>query len=65
MPYVNLSGLLNLPDLNKLEVQLVDEVLLSGKLHDDPLDILHMRCGHVSKSKLIEVSDTCCLLGVG
>ena len=29
MPYVTLSDQLNLPDLNKLEVQLVDEVLLS------------------------------------
>ena len=34
-----LSNLLNLPDLNMLEVQLVDRVLLSDELNDDPLDI--------------------------
>ena len=54
MPYMVLPYMLNLPNLNKLEMQLENEVLLSHKLHDDPLDILHMRGGHVSKSKLIE-----------
>ena len=43
-----LSDLLNLPDLNKLEMQFVDEVILSDQLHDDP------RCGHASKSELIK-----------
>ena len=42
------------PDLNKLEVQLLDEVLLSDKLHDDPFDIHCRQCRHDSKSTLIE-----------
>ena len=41
MAYVILCDLLNLPDLNVLAMQLVDEVLLlSDNVHDDSLDIL-------------------------
>ena len=54
MPYVTLSDLLNLLFPNKQEVQCVDEMLLSDKFYDDPLDRRHMRYEHVSKSKLIK-----------
>ncbi len=49
MPYVNLQEILDLPNLTMLE-----EVYLSDKVHEDPLEMLHKRCGHVSKHKLIE-----------
>jgi hypothetical protein len=53
MPYVSLLDLLHLPDLSKCN-HLPDEVLLSDDYSDDPLEMLHLRAGHVSKSKLLE-----------
>ena len=52
MPYVGLSELLHLPDISKCDR--ADEVLLSDKVQMDPIELLHLRCGHVSKSKLLE-----------
>ena len=52
MPYVGLSELLHLPDISKYDR--ADEVLLSDKVQMDPIELLHLRCGHVSKSKLLE-----------
>ena len=45
--------MLNLPNLNKEGVAL-EEVHLSDSMNVDPLDLLHERCGHYSKSKLLE-----------
>ena len=53
MPYLTLVGVLNLPNLNKEAVAL-EEVHLSDRMNVDPLDLLHERCGHCSKSKLLE-----------
>ena len=52
MPYVGLSELLHLPDISKCDK--VDEVFLSDRVLSDPIELLHLRCGHVSKSKLLE-----------
>ena len=52
MPYVGLSGLLHLPDISKCDR--VDKVFLSDKVQMDPIELLHLRYGHVSKSKLLE-----------
>ena len=53
MPYLTLVDVLNLPNLNKEGVAL-EEVHLSDSINVDPLDFLHERCGHYSKSKLLE-----------
>ena len=50
MPFVDLKDLLELPDLTSLAA----EVHLSDKTNEDPLELLHKRCGHVSKRKLLE-----------
>ena len=52
--------LLNPIDLNKFELQLINKVL-----HDDSLDIHHMRCKNVSKSKPIEMFRYMLLTGSG
>ena len=54
MPYVGLSDLLHLPYISRVCGDICDEVHLSDSLHSDPLEMLHLRCGHVSKSKLLE-----------
>ena len=54
MPYLALRDVLNLPNnLNKEGVAL-DEVHQSDSMNVDPRDLLHERCGHYSKSKLLE-----------
>ena len=53
MPYLTLVDVLNLPTLNKEEVAL-EEVHLSNRMNVDPLDLLYERCGHYSKSSLLE-----------
>ena len=53
MPYLTLVDVLNLPNLNNEGVAL-EEVHLSDSMNFDPLDLLHERCGHYSKSKLLE-----------
>ena len=63
MPYVLLWDLLNLPDL--LMEESSEQVLLSDKIEIDPLELLHMRCGHVSKSKLLEAFRNCLVTGSG
>jgi hypothetical protein len=52
MPYVPLWDILNLPDLMMEDPP--DVVFLSDKIDVDPLEMLHLRCGHVSKVKLLE-----------
>ena len=52
MPYVGQSELLHLPDISRCDG--VDEVLLSDRMQMDPIELLHLRCGHDSKSKLLE-----------
>ena len=59
MPYIDMSEVLNLPDLQKDAndtVMLTEEeqVLLSDQLEEDKLELLHKRTGHVSKTKLLE-----------
>ena len=54
MPYVWLSDLLHLPNIGRVCGDICDEVHLSDSMHSDPLEMLHLRCGHVSKSKLLE-----------
>ena len=51
MTYLTLSDILNLPNLNKE----CGEALLSDSMNVDPLDLLHERCNHYSKSKLLEL----------
>ena len=53
MPYLALRDVLNMPNLNKEGVAL-EEVHLSDSMNVDPLDLLHERCGHCSKSKLLQ-----------
>ena len=43
----------NLPNLNK-EAVASEEVHLPDSMNVDPLDLLHERCGHYSKSTLLE-----------
>ena len=55
MPYVGLHELLNLPNINQdSEINQQDEVMLSDDIHVNRLELLHQRCGHVSKAKLLE-----------
>ena len=55
MPYVGLHELLNLPNINQVsEINQLDEMMLSDGMHVNRLELLHQRCGHVSKSKLLE-----------
>ena len=54
VPYVGLSELLHLPDISKCDR--ADKVLLLDKVQMDPIELLHLRCGHVSESKLLEGS---------
>ena len=52
--YVGLSEILHLPNISRDSVYLSDEVLLSDHVTCNPLELLHLCCGHVSKSKLLE-----------
>ena len=52
MPFVGLVELLNLPNINNGET--LEEFHLTNKYYADPLDLLHERCGHFSKVKLLE-----------
>ena len=58
MPYVPLQELLHLPNLNIAMLDSAcfteDSVMLSDKFEDDKLELLHLRTGHVAKSKLLE-----------
>ena len=54
MPYVGLLKILHLRHISQDNVHLSDEVLLSDQVNCDPLELLHLRCGHVSKSNLLE-----------
>ena len=54
IPYVGLSDILHLSNISRDSVHLSDEVLLSDQVNCDPLELLHLRFGHVSKSKLLE-----------
>ena len=54
MSYLALRDVLNLPNLNNKEGVALEEVQLSDSINVDPLDSLHERCGHCSKSKLLE-----------
>ena len=60
MPYVLLWDLLSLPDL--LVEESMEQVLLSDKIEIDSLELLRMRCGHVSKSKLREAFRNCLVI---
>ena len=53
MPYVGLSEILHSPNISQDSVHLSDEVLLTDQVTCDPLELLHLRCAHVSKSKLL------------
>ena len=53
MPYLTLVHVLNLPNWNNEGVEL-EKVHLLDSMNVDPLDLLHERCGHYSKSKLLE-----------
>ena len=63
MPYVSLTELLNLPDLTVEENS--EEVHLSDRTDADPLELLHKRCGHFSKSKLLEAFRNMLFVGSG
>ncbi len=56
MPYVSLIDLLDLPNLNLSDNIGVstEEVHFSDNMDADPVDLLHDRCGHFSKVKLLE-----------
>ena len=54
MPYVKLWDLLMLPNLMVEDAPVGGEVYLSDKIDVDPMEILHQRCGHFSKVKLLE-----------
>lgn len=53
IPYLKLRDVLNLPNLNKEGVA-IDEIHISDNVNVDPLDLLYERCGHYSKSTLLE-----------
>ena len=54
LPYCSLMDVLHLPDMtSETEDQQPEEVHLSDRTDDDPLDLLHQGCGHVSKDKLL------------
>ena len=55
MPYMGLTVLLHLPSIRHDAGDEYDEVHLSDSIHKDPLEMLHLRCGHLSKSKLLVV----------
>jgi hypothetical protein len=50
MPYVSLSDLLDLPDISDEGV----EVLFSDDMGEDPIELLHRRAVHFSRSVLVE-----------
>jgi hypothetical protein len=56
MPYVSLVDLLDLPNLNVSDNtgESSEEVHFSDNMDADPVDLLHDRCGHFSKVKLLE-----------
>ena len=58
MPCVPLIELLNLPDISLAS----EEV---NNMHGDPLDLLHERCGHFSKPKLLEAHRHMLFTGTG
>ena len=49
MPYVGLTDLLHLPNTSRDGDDIHDEVYLADSMHNDPFEMLHLRCGHVSK----------------
>ena len=63
MPYVSVTDLLNLPDLTVGENS--EEVHLSDRTDADPLELLHQRCGHFSKGKLLEAFRNMLFTGSG
>ena len=65
LPYVPLFDLLHLPNLSDAGVSQLGEAHLSDNMHDDPLDLLHERCGHFSKSKLLEAHKHMLFTGSG
>ena len=56
MPYVSLLDLLHLPNITRTDALTEDggEVHLQDNMHIDAVELLHERCGHFSKQKLIE-----------
>jgi hypothetical protein len=68
MPYVSLFDLLHLPNLTLNEALpevAVEEVHLSDDMHTDPVELLHERCGHYNKHKLIEAQKHMLFTGSG
>ena len=67
MPYVSLFDLLHLPDLTLTDALPGDagEVHLSDDMRTDPVELLHERCGHFSKIKLIEAHKHLLFTGSG
>ena len=67
MPYVSLFDLLHLPDLTLTDALPGDagEVHLSDNMRTDPVELLHERCGHFSKIKLIEAHKHLLFTGSG
>ena len=51
MPYVRLTDLLHLPNTCRYAGDTLDEIHLTNSMHNDSLEMLHLRCGHISKSK--------------
>ena len=54
MPYVGLTDSLHLSNIYNDAGETHDEVRLNDNIHNSPLEMLHLRCGHVSKSKMLE-----------
>ena len=55
IPYVDLHELLNLTNMNQdSEVNQLDDMMISDDMQVNRLELLHQRCGHVSKCKLLE-----------
>ena len=61
---MGLSEILHLPNISRDSVHLSGEVLLLDHITCDLLELLHLRCGHVSKSNCWRHIVICYLLGV-
>ena len=54
MPLVGLTDLLHLPNIGRVGDDKREKVHLTDSMRHDLLEMLLLRCGHVSKSKLLE-----------